>query len=258
VPTPIIEKHHRHRRPTLYVATSKDGPVVCDLENDLLLKLNPTALEMWLLLSKGHTEQQIVRSLSQRCQVDEGHVRTALDLLFRQIKRAGLSAECTLIVTDEKVCRSATAHGEHSFPWYGQDLSSNKKRGTPPPSLVLEAFWGLARFHLILSASSIMRLCTSIEACTLKRQQVQDKINLIDHVCGAVDLACVLFPKTNLCLPRTAITTCMLRRRGMSAQMVIGARSVPFQAHAWVEDETGAVVNDFPNIKKLCTSLVRF
>jgi len=49
----------------------------------------------------------------------------------------------------------------------------------------------------------------------------------------------------------------MLRRSGVRAQMVLGAQSLPFKAHAWVE-VGGRIVNDKPYIKDVYQELDRF
>jgi hypothetical protein len=67
----------------------------------------------------------------------------------------------------------------------------------------------------------------------------------IERVCSSVDLACIWYWKRVLCLQRSAAATCLLRRQGVPAQMVIGAQHLPFKAHAWVEVD-GQVVNDKP------------
>ena len=55
----------------------------------------------------------------------------------------------------------------------------------------------------------------------------------MEHVCRAVDLACIWYPKEVRCLQRSAATACLLKHCGFPAQMVVGARWMPFQAHAW-------------------------
>jgi hypothetical protein len=59
--------------------------------------------------------------------------------------------------------------------------------------------------------------------------------------CEAVNHACLWYPKRVLCLQRSAVTTWLLRGCGFQAQMVVGARTIPFAAHAWVEVEGLAV-----------------
>ena len=58
-----------------------------------------------------------------------------------------------------------------------------------------------------------------------------------------MDMAGIWYWKEALCLQRSAALTCLLKRYGVTAQMVIGAQQMPFKAHAWVEVD-GRVVND--------------
>ena len=66
-------------------------------------------------------------------------------------------------------------------------------------------------------------------------------------VCRAMDIACAWYWKKAQCLQRAAATTCLLRRCGTEAQMIIAAQRIPFKAHAWVEVQ-GRVVNDEPSV----------
>lgn len=65
----------------------------------------------------------------------------------------------------------------------------------------------------------------------------------VEKLCAAMELACIWYWKEALCLQRSAATTCLLKRYGIPAEMVIGAQQMPFKAHAWVEVD-GRVVND--------------
>jgi hypothetical protein len=76
------------------------------------------------------------------------------------------------------------------------------------------------------------------------------------ELCRAVDLACIWYGKTVLCLQRSAAATCLLRRHGIPAQLVIGTQQIPFNAHAWVEVE-GQVVSDRPYMHEMYAVLER-
>lgn len=58
------------------------------------------------------------------------------------------------------------------------------------------------------------------------------------------------------CLQMSYAIACEYRRRGIDAQVVIGVRSLPFVAHAWVEVE-GRVWGDEPDLPKLYGELYR-
>jgi len=62
-----------------------------------------------------------------------------------------------------------------------------------------------------------------------------------ERVCDATNYACILYPKHVLCLQRSFVITCLLRRHGVPAQLVLGAQKAPFAAHAWVEVDRRAV-----------------
>lgn len=78
----------------------------------------------------------------------------------------------------------------------------------------------------------------------------------VADLCRAVDLACIWYGKRVLCLQRSAATTCLLRRHGIPAQLVIGIQQIPFNAHAWVEVE-GRVVSDRPYMREMYAVLER-
>jgi hypothetical protein len=68
-------------------------------------------------------------------------------------------------------------------------------------------------------------------------------LKLMERVKASVELAQSYYPKKVMCLQNSAVMTCLLRRRGIPAEMVIGAQEFPPVAHSWVEVE-GRVVND--------------
>jgi Transglutaminase-like superfamily len=72
--------------------------------------------------------------------------------------------------------------------------------------------------------------------------------NVIDRVCMAVNYACIWYPKQALCLQRSFVTTYLLRKHGVAAQMVLGAQKLPFKAHAWVEVD-GRAINERSNVQ---------
>lgn len=70
----------------------------------------------------------------------------------------------------------------------------------------------------------------------------------VDHVCNAVNYACIWYPKQALCLQRSFVTTYLLRKSGVAAQMVLGAQKLPFKAHAWVEVD-GRAINERSDVQ---------
>jgi hypothetical protein len=70
------------------------------------------------------------------------------------------------------------------------------------------------------------------------------------ELCHAMDLACVFYFKTVLCLQRSAATTILLRRHGATASMMTGVQILPPEFHAWVQIGD-TVVNDKPYMREI-------
>lgn len=121
--------------------------------------------------------------------------------------------------------------------------------------LAAESYLSLARIEILLW----LRDLRSIHSLVRNRKPVkamQRGAATVDHICRAMDMACVFYPKRVLCLQRAAATTLVLRRHGWNAEMVIGAQLLPFRSHAWVELD-GMVVNDKPYIQEIYQPLER-
>lgn len=89
----------------------------------------------------------------------------------------------------------------------------------------------------------------------VKAQKVNsetDGSDTIDRISKAVNYACVWYPKQTPCLQRSFVTTYLLRKRGVAAEMVLGAQKLPFKAHAWVEVH-GRAVNERSNVQATYT-----
>jgi hypothetical protein len=120
--------------------------------------------------------------------------------------------------------------------------------------LVLQAYMELIHFDFYVSRGAFAALHKKVRDCAVgKNRGLRSDVV---RICSAVDLACIWYWKEVLCLQRSAGTACLLRRYGVSAQMVIGAQQIPFKAHAWVEVD-GRVVNDKPYTQEMYTVIDR-
>jgi hypothetical protein len=120
--------------------------------------------------------------------------------------------------------------------------------------LVFRAYFTLIYFDFYIARGNFAALYEKVRACPVRRGGASCED--VERVCSAIDLACIWYWKEALCLQRSAATACLLRRRGVPAQMVIGAQQLPFKAHAWVEVE-GRVVNDKPYMHEMYAVLDR-
>jgi transglutaminase-like putative cysteine protease len=87
----------------------------------------------------------------------------------------------------------------------------------------------------------------------LRRSATADRTypaEIVTRVCQAVNLASVWYPKQVRCLQRSMVTTTLLRRWGVPAQMAVGVQNVPFKAHAWTE-VNGHAINERNDVQKV-------
>ena|SRR5437879_4302645 len=105
--------------------------------------------------------------------------------------------------------------------------------------LFLKAFFGLLVYDILTTFRPFKSFHSAV-----KRWKVSDKPaapDTIDRVCTALNYACAWYPKPARCLQRSFVTTYLLRKQGVPAQLVLGAQKLPFKAHAWVEVNARAV-----------------
>ena len=120
--------------------------------------------------------------------------------------------------------------------------------------LVLRAYLKLIYFDSYLARGSFSALYDKVR--NYPAAKWTPSADAIEQICSAVDMACIWYWKEVLCLQRSAATACLLKRFGIPAQMVIGAKQMPFKAHAWVE-VGGRVVSDKPYMQEIYAVLDR-
>jgi hypothetical protein len=120
--------------------------------------------------------------------------------------------------------------------------------------LVLRAYLRLIQFDLYVSRGNFSALYEKVRRCP--KQKTPAPANAVEKICAAVDMACIWYWKEVLCLQRSAATACLLKSRGVAAQMMIGAQQIPFKAHAWVEVDS-RVVNDKTYMREMYAVLDR-
>lgn len=118
--------------------------------------------------------------------------------------------------------------------------------------LVLEAYLSLIRFDLYLARGDFESLYAKVRNYPIGNKAAS--ANAVQRICSALDMASIWYCKEVLCLQRSAATTCLLRKYGISAHLVIGAQQMPFKAHAWVEVD-GRIVNDKQYVRELYARL---
>ena len=120
--------------------------------------------------------------------------------------------------------------------------------------VTFEAYARLIQFEFYLARGDFKSLYARVRNYPIRPEP--PSAHSVDRVCSAVDMACIWYWKEVLCLQRSAATACLLKKRGVPAQLVIGAQQMPFKAHAWVEVD-GRVVNDKPYTPEMYAVLDR-
>ncbi len=125
-------------------------------------------------------------------------------------------------------------------------------RGLARAAMTCEAWFALAAFDLAIPRG----FAHAQDRVRRMRRRSRRVVPEPQDIVWAVDEACVWYVKRVPCLQRSAVTTCLFRRHGLAADLVIGYRPTPFESHAWVE-VGGRVVNDRPQYQKHFTVLER-
>lgn len=242
-------------KPVLYILKSQDGAVLFDPQHDRLCNLNTTACEMLLQLGEGKTEKEITSATAHKYGVDESIVADDLSTFLSTIRQQHLTPNCAVLSVPIDPNRRFQIQNEATFPWYGKTCSKSEPRSKR--IMIVKALFALLGFDLILTMRSFNRLCSYIHRWPVRNVEVPDKQRLLGDICSAVDTACIWYPKKALCLQRSVVTVCLLRRNGIDARLVVGVHALPFSAHAWVE-ANGAVVNDYPTVRSYYQELTSY
>jgi hypothetical protein len=133
------------------------------------------------------------------------------------------------------------------------DITSARTLGEKASAVI--AWGGLLAVDAFLKIAGFERFYKAMKAFpTLGRPPAARED--IERTCTAVDRAATYYFKHAWCLQRSATTVWLLRLRGVPAELVIGARKLPFASHAWVEVD-GQVLNNSPIVQESYTVLER-
>lgn len=252
---PITDKVRRHI----------DGTVLLSIAEDRICKLNGVGALTWMILEdkqRGVSVEEVVRALEDRFQAinDEGE-------LHYEVSRAQLHSDTTHFLSklvamgllridrdlqdQELYSIKSDVSATTSSPQTSQSLdvdceetSANiqfSKRET------FSAFLGLLAFDLLLKFAGFKSLIQRVESWPTAEPRTTDG-EVCRRVRGMVDRAQMYYPKKAMCLQHSAVVTCLLRRRGVPAEMVLAAQEFPPKAHAWAE-VLNEVVSDSPTVK---------
>ena len=110
-------------------------------------------------------------------------------------------------------------------------------------ALKLLVLFGLLRVRVCALRGRIGREAERYQIRSQMCDQGSPDWTMVKQVCQTVDQLGRWLPRPPLCLERSLAAMWVLRRRAVPAVLVIGVRSFPISAHAWIE-VCGRVVND--------------
>lgn len=252
---PITDKVRKH----------KDGTVLLSIADDRICKLNGVGALTWMILednSSGVDVEDVVRELSAQFDAINAEGQLSYEVSYEQLRSdtarfLNKMAEMKLLVVDsggQKIYKiNEGVSGTTSTQ--AEPISAEEKVLSSPtdcdvrPSKreTLAAFIGLLAFDLLLKFRGFESLINKVERWPTAAPRVLE-FETCRRVRAMVDRAQMYYPKKAMCLQHSAVVTCLLRRRGVPAQMVLAAQHFPAKAHAWVE-VAGTVVNGNQSVR---------
>jgi hypothetical protein len=255
---PITDRVRKH----------KDGSVLLSIAEDRMCKLNGVGALTWMILEEMQgnlTLDEIVFALKEEFdainaegelhyEVPRDQLRTDTARFLTKMGSMGLvqmlrdSDGQELYSIKDDV--SATTSSPERVVNDSQDLDTCEE---PKENIRLSkretfsALLGLLAFDLLLKFAGFQALIKKVEQWPTATPRTTDR-EVCRCVRGMVDRAQMYYPKKAMCLQHAAVVTCLLRRRGVPAEMVLAAREFPPAAHAWTE-VLNKVVSDSPSVK---------
>jgi hypothetical protein len=264
----------------------KDGSVLLSIADDRICKLNGVGALTWMILEEnpeGMSVDEVVHELTEQFEAinSEGELRyevspeqlredtsrflksiTAMNLLEAMTDSSGQEFYCikedvsgttSATVAAAAAKTTKTARADESAP----TDASKAIDATPSVSAdedikpsrreTFTAFIGLLAFDLLLKFRGFQSLIKRVESWPTAEPRNTNR-EVCKRVRAMVDRAQMYYPKKAMCLQHSAVVTCLLRRRGVPAEMVLAAQEFPPKGHAWAEVH-GVVVNDAMRVK---------
>ena len=244
----------------------KDGSVLLSVADDRICKLNGVGALTWMVLEDHPTGVGVEAVVQELCaqfdainsegrlryDVSREQLRSDTDRFLEQLAEMRLVKRDTDSVGQEFYCISPGVSGTTATAPAAKPETSAKEVSTqdairPLKRETLAAFTGLLAFDLLLKLRGFQSLIEKVEHWPTAELRTTD-VDLCRRVRAMVDRAQMYYPQKAMCLQHSAVVTCLLRRRGVPAQMILAAQTLPPKAHAWVEVD-GRVVNDFAAVQ---------
>jgi transglutaminase superfamily protein/coenzyme PQQ synthesis protein D (PqqD) len=245
----------------------KDGTVLLSTAEDRICKLNGVGALTWMTLEDIRHSASLDRVVSAledrfesinaegelRYEVPREQLRSDTACFLRKLAAMALLRIEKDVDGEELYSIEDDVSSTTSAP-RSNDLQRVKVDNEDPPTNIqfskretFSAFLGLLAFDLLLKIAGFQALIKKVERWPTARPRTTDR-EVCRRVRGMVDRAQMYYPKKAMCLQHSAVVTCLLRRRGVPAEMILAAQEFPPKAHAWAE-VLNEVVSDSPSVK---------
>ena len=245
----------------------KDGSVLLSVANDRICKLNGVGALTWMVLEvhrEGISLDSVVEDLSKQFDAINTEGQLRYDVTAEQL-RSDTARFLKQLADIHLVQRETDSHGQELYRINQGVSGTTADTATSPDTTgaatdfsphndirpfkheTLIAFFGLLAFDLLLKLRGFQALIEKVENWPTAEPHTTDR-ETCRRVSVTVDRAQMYYPKKAMCLQHSAVLTCLLRRRGVPAEMILAAQNFPAQAHAWVE-VAGTVVNGSQSVR---------
>lgn len=259
---------------SLVASKHRDGTVLLSTADDRICKLNGVGALTWLVLEQSTTAltvDDVVRELRRQFEeinaggeavyaVSAEELKDDTSRFIDNLANAGLvvlgqanGEKCYRVKPGVSGTTSTTIANASSTSTSENNVApvipnaGPSSEIAPPKRETLFALWRLFAFDLLLRTRGFEALVKRVERWPIAEPQITDP-EVCRRVCASVNRAQMYYPKRAMCLQHSAVVTCLLRRNGVPAQMVLAAQEFPPKAHAWA-DVAGTVVNDSQQVK---------
>lgn len=256
----------------LLPSNAKDGCLLLSLGGSKLFSLNENALVVWSALER-HPEpcavEDLVACLTAHfsgCSVTQEELVGDVSSCVNQLANLGLLQTHNEDIPKYQIKADVFRTSANTVIAVDRSEVVDSELSYCPMQLLEQgyfaalidtwvAFLALVAFEVVLKFRGFGVLFEIVERWPVARRNMIPSVRA-RQICAAVDRARVWYPKKVFCFQHSAVISCLLRRQGFPAVMVVGGRRIPFYAHAWVEVGS-TVVNDDQAVRHRYTSFKR-
>jgi len=235
---------HEHRyavSPTVRQAADHDGLVLLDIATGTYWTFNNVGAFAWEQINKGNPETGIVRELCKKFDKPEAEISRDVQALLSELEGLGLIQRRDVVVAVRESYVNDAVHA--ATVSLGRDASEPSRHDGP----VTRYLWNAACFVTLVYVDVLTNLFgfKRLHAVVQKSRPVGNayRRTTVERVSRAMDRAARAYFKHAWCLQRSAACVYILRRLGYPVDLVLGVRTIPFEAHAWAELD-GEPIND--------------